>query len=35
MCGIPSVTLLGEREDWVKIGEKLERLLTFGAENEE
>jgi hypothetical protein len=31
-CGIPSVTLLGEREDWVKLREKLDRLPDFGTE---
>lgn len=32
MCGIPSVTLLGEQEDWVKILKRLEKLPTFGEE---
>ncbi|KAH7250302.1 uncharacterized protein BKA55DRAFT_511448 [Fusarium redolens] len=32
VCGIPSVTLLGEREDWVKLGEKIEMLKEFGDE---
>ncbi|ENH71712.1 hypothetical protein FOC1_g10003956 [Fusarium oxysporum f. sp. cubense race 1] len=32
VCGIPSVTLLGEREDWVKLGEKVEMLKEFGDE---
>ncbi|RBA08941.1 hypothetical protein FPRO05_07221 [Fusarium proliferatum] len=32
VCGIPSVTLLGEREDWVKLGEKVEKLKEFGDE---
>ncbi|KAL7626953.1 hypothetical protein AAE478_003728 [Parahypoxylon ruwenzoriense] len=31
-CGIPSVTLLGEESDWVKICERAERLATFGSE---
>ncbi|PPQ68079.1 hypothetical protein CVT24_002943 [Panaeolus cyanescens] len=31
-CGIPSVTLLGEKEDWERILEKIEKLKTFGAE---
>ncbi|KAI1384673.1 uncharacterized protein F4822DRAFT_369852 [Hypoxylon trugodes] len=31
-CGIPSVTLLGEESDWVKIRERAERLATFGSE---
>jgi hypothetical protein len=32
VCGIPSVTLLGEREDWVKLMEKLDYLKEFGDE---
>ncbi|KAF4340178.1 hypothetical protein FBEOM_5875 [Fusarium beomiforme] len=32
VCGIPSVTLLGEREDWVRLGEKVEMLKEFGDE---
>ncbi|KAH8901117.1 hypothetical protein GQ53DRAFT_589985, partial [Thozetella sp. PMI_491] len=31
-CGIPSVTLLGEREDWVKIQNRLDKLLELGPE---
>ena len=31
-CGIPSVTLLGEREDWEKILNKLNKLSEFGDE---
>ncbi|EHK18284.1 uncharacterized protein TRIVIDRAFT_159064 [Trichoderma virens Gv29-8] len=31
-CGFPSVTLLGERDDWVKLSERLPRLATFGDE---
>lgn len=31
MCGLPSVTLLGEREDWVKIRQRLDRLGTWGS----
>ncbi|OPB46187.1 hypothetical protein A0O28_0063080 [Trichoderma guizhouense] len=31
-CGFPSVTLVGEREDWVKLLEKLPKLATFGDE---
>lgn len=34
-CGLPSVTLLGQKEDWEKLGEKLERLPTFGEETAE
>ncbi|CAG7557913.1 unnamed protein product [Fusarium equiseti] len=32
ICGIPSVTLLGEREDWVKLQDKLGRLYEFGED---
>lgn len=32
MCGTPSVTLLGEREDWEKILSKLNKLSQFGDE---
>jgi hypothetical protein len=32
VCGIPSVTLLGDREDWVKLMEKLDYLKEFGEE---
>ncbi|EMT67997.1 hypothetical protein FOC4_g10012396 [Fusarium odoratissimum] len=32
VCGIPSMTLLGEREDWVKLGAKVEMLKEFGDE---
>jgi hypothetical protein len=32
ICGLPSVTLLGEREDWVKLLSKLDRLHEFGDE---
>jgi hypothetical protein len=31
-CGIPSITLLGEKADWEKLLAKLERLKDFGAE---
>lgn len=31
-CGIPSVTLLGEKSDWEKICKRLEKLPTFGKE---
>jgi hypothetical protein len=31
-CGFPSVTLLGERADWVKLHAKVERLRTYGGE---
>ncbi|KAI2999539.1 hypothetical protein CBS147346_7550 [Aspergillus niger] len=32
MCGIPSVTLLGQREDWVQLLSKLDKLPDLGAE---
>ncbi|PVH74854.1 hypothetical protein DL98DRAFT_385132, partial [Cadophora sp. DSE1049] len=32
MCGLPSVTLLGEKEDWERLAGKAERLGTFGEE---
>ncbi|KAM0345584.1 hypothetical protein ACHAPU_006237 [Fusarium lateritium] len=32
VCGIPSVTLLGERQDWIKLMDKLEYLKEFGEE---
>lgn len=32
LCGIPSVTLLGTREDWVELYGKLEKLDTLGEE---
>ncbi|KAH8682806.1 hypothetical protein BGZ60DRAFT_368637 [Tricladium varicosporioides] len=31
-CGIPSVTLLGEQEDWEKLEERIEKLSTFGKQ---
>lgn len=31
-CGLPSVTLLGERADWELILKRLDKLETFGAE---
>jgi hypothetical protein len=31
-CGIPSVTLLGEREDWEDILQRLDKLPELGAE---
>jgi hypothetical protein len=30
LCGIPSVTLLGEREDWEKLLMKIDKLLEYG-----
>jgi hypothetical protein len=34
ICGIPAVTLLGEREDWVEIQARLAKLKDFGPEPE-
>jgi Domain of unknown function (DUF4419) len=31
-CGIPSVTLLGQKSDWQLIDQRLDKLLTFGTE---
>ena len=31
-CGLPSVTLLGDKADWKLVLEKLEKLKTFGDE---
>ena len=31
-CGLPSVTLLGEKADWTLILTRLDKLTTFGAE---
>ncbi|KAK4098110.1 hypothetical protein N658DRAFT_455631 [Parathielavia hyrcaniae] len=35
ICGLPSVTLLGEKGDWEKLFARLDRLTEFGAEPEE
>ncbi|KAL2149110.1 hypothetical protein VTH82DRAFT_8458 [Thermothelomyces myriococcoides] len=32
VCGLPSVTLLGEREDWEKLLARLDRLPDFGPD---
>lgn len=32
LCGIPSVTLEGTKEDWLKIQKRLEKLDTWGEE---
>jgi Domain of unknown function (DUF4419) len=32
MCGIPSITLLGEKEDYDSILQRTERLAEFGEE---
>ncbi|KAI1412124.1 hypothetical protein F5Y13DRAFT_47664 [Hypoxylon sp. FL1857] len=34
-CGIPSVTLLGEKEDWIKIRDRLDFLPQLGEEPEQ
>ncbi|KAF3055374.1 Uncharacterized protein CFAM422_013152 [Trichoderma lentiforme] len=31
-CGFPSVTLLGERADWINLLEKIAKLATYGEE---
>lgn len=33
-CGIPSVTMLGEREDWVKLRQRVDKLASFGRQTE-
>lgn len=32
ICGIPSITILGEREDWERLYAKVDRLQEFGDE---
>ncbi|KAF4506003.1 hypothetical protein G6O67_006132 [Ophiocordyceps sinensis] len=32
ICGLPSVKLLGERDDWAALLDKLDKLSEFGAE---
>ncbi|KAK7212803.1 hypothetical protein V2G26_019981 [Clonostachys chloroleuca] len=32
MCGIPSVTLQGEREDWTKLRDRLDKIANWGEE---
>lgn len=34
-CGIPSVTLLGEKDDWIKIQDRLDKLPQLGPEPEQ
>lgn len=34
-CGMPAVTLLGEKADWVKILNRIEKLSSFGEETHE
>lgn len=33
LCGLPSVTLLGQKRDWEEILKRAERLKTFGDES--
>lgn len=33
-CGIPSVTLLGEKEDWMEIRRRIKKLSQYGEEPE-
>lgn len=35
ICGLPSVTLLGEKEDWVEIRRRLNKISVLGKEPEE
>ncbi|OAA58300.1 hypothetical protein ISF_06839 [Cordyceps fumosorosea ARSEF 2679] len=35
ICGLPQVTLLGTRDDWARLVEKLDRLSEFGEEPQE
>jgi hypothetical protein len=35
MCGIPSVTLLGEKSDWIDIRRRVDKLARFGKEPEQ
>ncbi|CAM1503185.1 Fc.00g079610.m01.CDS01 [Cosmosporella sp. VM-42] len=35
ICGLPKVTLLGEREDWVRLLGKLDRLKEWGKQPQE
>ncbi|KAF2017886.1 hypothetical protein BU24DRAFT_449465 [Aaosphaeria arxii CBS 175.79] len=35
ICGFPSVTLKGEKEDWEQLLAKIDRLATFGAQPEQ
>ena len=34
LCGLPSVTLLGEKSDWENILQRLDKLSSFGSESE-
>lgn len=33
-CGLPAVTLLGERQDWEKLASRIDKLCSFGARRE-
>jgi hypothetical protein len=35
ICGIPSVTILGEKDDWINIRQRIEKLHLFGKEPEQ
>lgn len=35
LCGIPSVTLLGEKDDWIKMRHRLQKLPQLGREPEQ
>ena len=34
-CGIPSVTLLDDREDWARVQSKIEKMPNLGSESAE
>jgi hypothetical protein len=33
-CGIPRVTLLGEKEDWINLQQRIDKILPWGSEAE-
>ena len=35
MCGLPAVTLLGEKKDWEKLRAKIEKLPSFGEDTKQ
>lgn len=35
ICGLPSVTLLGEKGDWIDIRQRIDKLVHFGKEPEQ
>ncbi|KAG9253049.1 uncharacterized protein F5Z01DRAFT_659044 [Emericellopsis atlantica] len=35
LCGIPSVTLLGEKHDWVRLRDRLEKIDEWGTDAQE